>query len=73
MLEDLWARAKGPVGAGLLVMLLLPGGRKAARGALKALTRAGLQVCDYVQEIRDEIQQERDFYAGVTTDRSKAS
>lgn len=64
MLEELFESALGPIGVGIMLMLALPNGRKAARGTVKTLMRTGIEIRDYFAEIKEEVEDERAFYDG---------
>jgi hypothetical protein len=62
MLEELFEGLTGPIGIGVMLLFAFPGGRQAARAGVKAVMKTGMEVQDYLKEIRDEVEQERKFY-----------
>ncbi|MGH9548672.1 MAG: hypothetical protein ACRD3W_04820 [Terriglobales bacterium] len=73
MLEELFESALGPIGIGIVLLLSLPNGRRAARGGIKMIMRKGIEITDYLKEIKEEVEDERNFYAkGKITDKSRA-
>ncbi|HEY9773494.1 MAG TPA: hypothetical protein V6C81_06765 [Planktothrix sp.] len=73
MLEELFESLTGPVGLGVLLLMAFPGGRQAARSSVKFLMRTGMEIGDYLGEIKEEVQAERNFYAkGQITDTAKS-
>ncbi len=73
MLEELFEALTGPVGVGIMLLMAFPGGRQAARSSVKFLMRTGMEICDYLEDIKEEVQSERNFYAtGKITDKASA-
>ena len=72
MFEELFESLTGPVGIGILLLMAFPGGRQAARSTIKTVMRTGLEIGDYFKEIKDEVEQERNFYnSGKITDKAR--
>jgi hypothetical protein len=73
MFEELFETLTGPVGLGILLLMAFPGGRQAARSSVKFLMRTGMEIGDYLSEIKDEVQGEKNFYAtGKITDTARS-
>ena len=70
MLEELWELATGRWGLAALVLIALPGGRKALRTVAKEAIRAGLTVSEGAKDLYAEIKEEAaDVVAEVQAER----
>lgn len=72
MLEEVWEAAWGPWGLAAAVLILMPGGRKMARTAVKEVIRAGMTVSENVKDLVAEIKEEAsDVVAEVKAERQQ--
>jgi hypothetical protein len=60
MLEEIWETAFGPWGIAAVVLLAVPGSRKALKTVAKEAVRAGLTISEGVKDLVSEIKEEAD-------------
>jgi len=70
MFETIWETAVGPWGIAAVVLLAIPGSRKAFKTVAKEAVRAGLTISEGVKDLVSEIKEEAsDVVAEVKAER----